>query len=207
VDDEQRAEFERAYRENIEREQLEAARAKLNVEQLARLDWHAERLREKEVYALRHEIALAGILRTDDRPHQQQVQINDVRKRAEYEARDGAHKDQVIAYARALKEAEQRQQQQALNNLSEQRRKQEAEVIARRQRDFETSQMLRNAEELDRQRRQTERYNGVRRSEDSPQKEGIKEKENDWQRVGREVLNNSAQKAQTQTLSRGGRKM
>ena len=203
MDDEQQAELDRAYREKVDLEQLEAVRATLTKEQLADLERHAASLREQEIYAPKYETQIAKIIRVVDYAHKQGSEIKEVYGRAEREARGRDAKEQLAAKMLALKEAEQRQQQQAKQELSDSQRQHAAEVIARRQRDFEAGQFIRDAAGIDRERHQNGRYNELRKLDESPQKEGVKQKENDWQRVGREVAGNTLK---PQAITRGGRK-
>jgi len=105
VDSEQREEFERAYWDRLEREKLELARAKLSPEQQARVDSHAERLREQEIYAPKHETAIAQIIYGDRSHAQEHNDIDSVYSLADYEARDRGAKERLTARMLASREA------------------------------------------------------------------------------------------------------
>ena len=99
MDEIEEAAVERADREKREREQLAAERAKLDAAQLMRLDYYADQLRESDSYAVKHELALAHIIRTET-PHQQRPAIATVLRRAESEADAQREKDQATAEQR-----------------------------------------------------------------------------------------------------------
>jgi colicin import membrane protein len=133
-DDGNRLEIERAKREKLELDQLEAARAKLNQEQLARLERYAASLREQDIYAPRHETAIAEILRIDDYQRKQGVEIDKVISRAAQETPDQARQEQVVARAQELKDAGDKREQQAEREHQAQQ-KLEAEARDRKERE------------------------------------------------------------------------
>jgi len=168
VDSEQREEFERAYWDRLEREKLELARAKLSPEQQARVDSHAERLREQEIYAPKHETAIAQIIYGDRSHAQEHNDIDSVYSLADYEARDRGAKERLTARMLASREAanarsEQQppelasSQQQELEKAAAQQLLNNAKELAQKG-DSAAVSWVAQAETLDRRRHQSGRY-------------------------------------------------
>jgi hypothetical protein len=127
VDDEQT--------EKLERERLELARSKLSQEQRARLESHAERLREENIYLPRHEISIAEIIYEDRSRHHQRSDIESVYTRATNDARDRELREQQDARLMEFREAEARKQQAKQEAALEQQRQREAQSRDREQRE------------------------------------------------------------------------
>ena len=170
--------------------QLEAERDKLTEAQRKEFDRTCAILRANETYTTEYALKAAELHRTESGV-KLRTDLQALYRTAEQQGRIEQGKGfarvdeqrELAAKTLALKEAEQRQQQA----LSDSHRQHETDVIARRQRDFETTQFIRAASGIDRQRHQNGQYNELRRA---PEPEAPT-KESDWQRVGREVGGNT----------------
>jgi hypothetical protein len=135
-------------REKLEREQLELARAKLNEEQRARLESHAERLREQEIYSRKHEIAIADVIYEGRHPRHQRADIEGIYTNARNEAREKEVREQHAARVLELRAAEERKKEIALEQQqreTEARDREQREVQAREKQQREAEAQARQA--------------------------------------------------------------
>lgn len=173
-----------AERERREQEELEKARARLTKEQSDRLDWYRAEMHERDIYATKHEISIANELRTARSQQDQASEIKHILARADREAMERANQKQ-------FEEDRQREHQAQLDSVErEQQAQRDAALEQARRRAFDAlsgPQVIADAATTDRQRKQVDHYELLRRQQPAEQ-EPARKSESEWRKTAREVL-------------------